>query len=555
MRLGVAPKSIDQLSSGRTIVKIKSVRAPRREANLTALRGQVAACVLALPAFVGGYTGAGNAPSNHAAVAPLPKAAVMRLAAHPRRMFNDIERRTFEYFWNTTDPRTGLTPDRWPTPSPSSIAADGFALTADVIGAYRGYVSREAAAERARTTLAFLASRPQGSAAVGFAGYHGLFYHFLDMSTGLRSRNSELSTIDTALLMAGVLTAESYFDRDTPVERSVRHFADRLYRNVDWRWTERGGHRVRMGWLPETGFYTSTWDGYSEGSLLYILGLGSPTHPLRSDAWKAWASTDPGEWRSLDGQTFLAFGPQFANQYTAIWVDFQGIADPFMASHQSNYFQNGERATLAQQQFAIDDPHYWRGYSKYIWGLTACDGPGNVRAPFHGRMRVFHSYAARGITSSDVDDGTLAPTAMVGSLPFAPRVVTYSTVALMRMYGDMIYTRYGFLDSFNPSFTDAALAEHGHVIPGRGWVDGDFIGIDQGPILAMIENERSGLIWKLMQRNRYIRAGLLRAGFIGGWLYQRKASAALEPTPGARSTESARRAVATASKSPMARRP
>ncbi len=531
------------------------VRAARSDASVSAQKAKVAACVLALLLFSGEYACAGNASSNPAAVAPLPKAIVTRLAAHPRRMFKDIERRTFEYFWNTTDPRTGLTPDRWPTPSPSSIAADGFALTADVIGAYRGYVSREAAAERARTTLAFLASRPQGPGAVGFAGYHGLFYHFLDMRTGVRSRNSELSTIDTALLMAGVLTAESYFDRDTPVERSVRRFADQLYRNVDWRWTEQGDPRVRMGWMPDTGFYTSTWDGYSEGSLLYILGLGSPTHRLRSDAWKAWTSTDPTEWRSLDGETFLAFGPQFANQYTAIWVNFQGIADPFMASHQSNYFQNGQRATLAQQQFAIDDPHYWRGYSKYIWGLTACDGPGNVRADFHGGMRVFHSYAARGITSGDVDDGTLAPTAMVGSLPFAPRVVSYSTVALMRTYGDIIYTQYGFLDSFNPSFTDAALAEHGHVIPGRGWVDGDFIGIDQGPILAMIENERSGLIWKLMQHNRYIKEGLERAGFIGGWLDQRKASPPVETTLRSHRTEPAGRAAAKSRRSPMAHRP
>lgn len=528
-------------------MKLQSMQAGACAAKRRTLRGQVAAFVLALSTWAGGFASAGNASLNAGAMAALPKATVMRLAEHPRRMFKDIERRTFEYFWNTTDPRTGLTPDRWPSPSPSSIAADGFALTADVIGSYRGYVSRDAAAERARTTLTFLAGRPQGSQAVGFAGYHGFFYHFLDMKTGLRSRNSELSTIDTALLMAGALTAETYFDQDTPVERSVRHLAGRLYRNVDWRWAEQGGPRVRMGWLPDTGFYTSTWNGYSEGSLIYILGLGSPTHPLRSDAWKAWTATDPTEWRSLDGQTFLAFGPQFANQYTAIWVDFKGIADPFMESHQSNYFQNGKRATLAQQQFAIEDPHHWKGYSKDIWGLTACDGPGNVRAPFRGRIRVFHSYAARGITSSDVDDGTLAPTAMVGSLPFAPQVVIYSTAALLRTYGDMIYTRYGFLDSFNPSFTHAALAEHGRVIPGRGWVDGDFIGIDQGPILTMIENQRSGLIWKLMQRNPYIRAGLLRAGFIGGWLYQRKTSPHRETARPTRRTGPAQGSAAKAS--------
>lgn len=457
------------------------------------------------------------APSPDA-IDPLPKATVLKLTHHPQRMLADIERRTFEYFWNTTDRRTGLTPDRWPTASPSSIAAVGFALTADVVGAYRGYVSRKAAAERARTTLAFLASRPQGAGAAGYAGYHGLFYHFLDMKTGLRYQDRELSTIDTALLMAGVLTAESYFNRDTAVERSVRHLARRLYRNVDWRWTEKGDPRVRMAWLPETGFDSMTWDGYNEGSLIYILGMGSPTHPLQRDAWDAWSATDARYWKSMDGETFLTFGPQFAHQYTAIWVDFRGITSGFMAIHHTNYFENGERATFAQQRFAMDNPHHWTGYNKDIWGLTACDGPGNVVASYHGHAREFHSYAARGITSADVDDGTLAPTAMVASLPFAPTIVTDSVVALMRKYGDIIYTRYGFLDSFNPSFTHARLAEEGHVIPGRGWVDGDFIGIDQGPILEMIENQRSGLIWRLLRRNPYVRAGLLRAGFVGKWL-------------------------------------
>lgn len=491
-----------------------------RLASPMAMAAGVAAAIMLLPLA----TSASAAARSRAPVTaqnaedPLPKATVLNLADHPQRMLADIERRTFEYFWKTTNPATGLSPDRWPTPSPSSIAADGFALTADVIGAYRRYVSREAAAERARTTLAFLASRPQGPGPVGYAGYHGLFYHFLDMKTGVRYQDRELSTIDTALLMAGVLTAESYFDRDTAVERSVRRLADRLYRNVDWRWTEKGDPRVRMAWLPETGFDPMTWDGYNEGSLIYILGMGSPTHPLQRDAWDAWSATDARYWKSMDGETFLTFGPQFAHQYTAIWVDFRGITFGFMAIHHTNFFENGERATFAQQRFAMDNPHHWTGYSKDIWGLTACDGPGDVRAPYHGRMREFHSYAARGITSDDVDDGTLAPTAMIGSLPFAATIVTDSMVALMRKYGDIIYTRYGFLDSFNPSFTDARLAEVGHVIPGRGWVDGDFIGIDQGPILAMLENRRSGLIWKLLRGNSYVRAGLLRAGFVGGWL-------------------------------------
>ena len=451
-------------------------------------------------------------------VALISKACVRALANDPRRMYRDIERRTFDYFWDTADPVTGLAPDHWPSRDPSSIAAVGFELTAYVIGADRGYVTRHAAAARVRKILAFLLSRPQGKGREGYAGYHGFFYHFIGMRSGLRYRNSELSTIDTALLMAGVLTAESYFDHPTATERSVRRLAKRLYLRVNWGWAAPGTDpRVSMAWYPDHGFSQARWSGYNEASILYILGLGSPTYPLRSNAWSAWTATDEHDWRELDGQTLLAFGPQFGPQYTAVWIDLRGIADPFMRAHGEDYFENSRRATLAQRQYAIVDPDGWAGYGPDIWGLTACNGPGNVRAPYHGRMRQFHGYFARGITNPADDDGTLAPTAVLGSLPFDPKIVTQATQALLRKYGDIIYTRYGFLDSFNPSFTHARLARHGFVIPGRGWVDNKFLGIDQGPIIAMIENQRTGLIWRIMRRNPYVRAGLRRAQFTGGW--------------------------------------
>ena len=452
---------------------------------------------------------------------PVPLIAqpcVQSLASDPRLMYRDIERRTFDYFWNTDDPVTGLSPDHWPSDGPSSIAAIGFALTADVIGANRGYVTRHAAAERVLKVLTFLYSRPQGAGPKGYAGYHGLFYHFLDIHTGLRYRNSELSTIDTALLMAGVLTVESYFDHPTPTETQVRKVADQLYRRVNWGWAAPGlNPLVSMAWFPRKGFSKARWAGYNEASILYILGMGSPTYPLRNNAWSAWTATTGGDWRQLDGQTLLAFGAQFVFQYTAVWVDLRGIADPLMRAHGENYFVNGRRATLAQRQYAIDNPNGWTGYGPDIWGLTACNGPGNVRAPYHGQMRQFYGYYARGITSRDQDDGTLAPTAVLGSLPFATDYVTQATQALLREYGDIIYTRYGFLDSFNPSFTHARLAQDGYVVPGRGWIDDEFIGIDQGPIIAMIENQRSGLIWRIMRNNPYVRAGLQRAEFTGGW--------------------------------------
>ncbi len=458
-------------------------------------------------------------PPRHP-LASLSRGCVLSLARHPRRMFRDIERRTFDYFWVTADPVTGLTPDRWPSPhGPASISAVGFALTADVVGAYRGYVTRHAAAARVRKVLAFLLSRPQGPGRRGYAGYHGFFYHFLNMHTGLRYGHSELSTIDTALLMAGVLTAGQYFDHDTATERQVRRLATRLYRRVDWSWAAPGSSPlVSMAWWPGRGFSKLRWHGYNEASILYILGLGSPTYPLRDNAWGAWTATNHHDLRRLGGLTLLSFGPQFGFQYTAVWVDLRGIADPFMRAQGETYFLNGVIATLVQRRYAIINPHGWAGYGANIWGLTACDGPGYVRAPYHGRMRQFYAYAARGISKQNVDDGTLAPTAVLGSIMFAPRYVTSATQALLRRYGDIIYTRFGFLDSFNPSFTVARLARDGHVVPGRGWVDSAFLGIDQGPIIAMIENERSRLIWRIMRHNPYIRLGLRRADFTGGWL-------------------------------------
>ena len=466
-------------------------------------------------------------PPSHP-LAPLSRGCVRALARHPRRMFHDIERRTFNYFWNTTDPVTGLAPDHWPShDGPSSIAAVGFALTADVIGAYRGYVTRRTAAHRVVKVLSFLWHLPQGTSRRHDGGYQGFFYHFLHMRTGLRYRNSELSTIDTALLMAGVLTAGEYFDRDTPTERRIRQLAHRLYTRVNWRWAAPAANGlVSMAWYPRRGFSKWQWRGYNEASILYILGLGSPTHPLRRSAWSAWSSTDKHDVRRVGGLTLLSFGPQFGYQYTAVWVDLRGIADAFMRSQGETYFLNAKIATLVQRRYAIINPKGWAGYGRDIWGFTACDGPGYVRAPFHGRLRQFYGYAARGITRDNVDDGTIAPTAMIGSLMFAPHYVTKATQTLLRRYGDMIYTRYGFLDSFNPSFTDARLAQSGHVVPGRGWVAGAFLGIDQGPIIAMIENQRSHLIWRLMRRNPDIRTGLLRAGFKGGWLDRAPARAA-----------------------------
>ncbi len=428
-----------------------------------------------------------------------------------------VQVRTFRWFWNNTDPRTGLTPDRWPTRSFSSVAAIGFGLSAYIVGAERGYVAREAAAERTLNTLRFLYRLPQDSASAGVAGYRGFFYHFLDFDRGLRFQQVELSTIDTALLLAGALSCQQYFDRNDPVETAIRAYADSLYRRVEWRWARARPPVVSMGWHPERGFIDADWIGYNEAMLLNVLALGSPTHAVDADVWRAWTSRY--HWATFYGQPHVNFAPLFGHQYSHIWVDFRGIQDDYMRGRGIDYFENSRRATLSQQAYAVDNPNGWRGYGPNLWGLTAVDGPKDTTVTFGGRDRQFFTYRARGAAADEiVDDGTLAPTAAGGSVPFAPEITIPTLKHMRRIYGSDLFTEYGFLDSFNPTYEFGGRVQHGRVVPGRGWFDGDYLGIDQGPILLMIENYRTGLLWNLMKRNPYIVRGLCRAAFAGGWL-------------------------------------
>jgi hypothetical protein len=444
----------------------------------------------------------------------MPGLAAPRTSAS---LLDDIQQRTFRFFWERTDARTGLAPDRWPTPSFASIAAVGFALTAYPIGVQRGWITRAAARTRTLATLRFFAQAPQGPDPRATSGHKGFFYHFLDMRTGLRFGNTELSTIDTALLMGGMLFAAGYFDGDHPDEVMIRTLADRLYRAVDWTWAVQHAPFVSMGWHPESGFIRSDWDIYNEGMLLYVLALGSPTHALPDGTWQAWSARFERSWTTRSPQPHLHFAPLFGHQYSHLWIDFRGIRDAYMRGKNLDYFENSRRATYAQRAYAIANDGRWRGYGADIWGLTACDGPGDFTLATAGRDRAFFSYSARG--PGDRDDGTIAPTAALGSIAFAPEIVLPAATAMHTRYGRGIYGRYGFLDSFNPTLTDpTAPLRHGRIVPGIGWVDGDYLGIDQGPIVGMIENHRSGLIWQVMRRNPAIRRGLRRAGFTGGWI-------------------------------------
>ncbi|MES1158970.1 MAG: glucoamylase family protein [Terricaulis silvestris] len=430
----------------------------------------------------------------------------------------ELQERTFRWFWDVTPTRNGLTPDRWPTPSFSSIAAVGFALTAYGIGAERGWVTRAQALERTLSTLRFFDTAPQGAQATGVTGYQGFFYHFLDIQTGFRHGDVELSSIDTTLLLGGILFAQSYFDGSSADEREVRTIADRIYGRVQWTWLSPRAPIVGMGWRPEEGFLEADWNQFNEAGLLYVLALGSPTHPVQDGAWNAWTSNFESVWGEHWGQTYAHYQSMLVYEYSHVWIDFRGIRDSFMASKGMDYFENSRRAVLAQRAYATQNPGQFRDYGPEIFGFSACDGPGGIDARIDGVQRHFFGYDARGPGADD--DGTLAPMGVGGAVPFAPEVTIAALKEMKRRYGEAVYGRYGFIDSFNPTLNDASVSvDQGRITSGpAGWVNTDYLGIDQGPIVCMIENWRSGLIWNVMRKNAYIRRGLTRAGFSGGWL-------------------------------------
>lgn len=469
------------------------------------------------------------------APAPVKDAAPTVLsAARPELppLFKDIERRTFQFFWDTTNERNGLTPDRYPSRPFSSIASVGYALTAYPIGVENGWVSRQQAVERTLTTLTFFRDLPSGPQATGKGAHHGFYYHFLDMDSGHRFASwVELSSVDTTLLMMGVLFAQSYFDRDDPQEARIRQLADVLYRRVDWTWMQQRKPLLSMGWFPESGFIEHDWRGYNEAMALYVLALGSPTHPVQPEAWTVWTRTYDESWGVFQGEEYLAFGPLFGHQYSHVWIDFRGIQDDYMRGRGIDYFENSRRAAYAQRAYAIANPMQWKGYGENVWGLTASDGPQQTRQDYQGEQREFRHYSARGAGLADnFDDGTIAPTAAIASLPFAPEIVIPATLTMHERYGEFLYSSYGFLDAFNPSFDYEITLNTGRVVPDNGWVAGDYLGIDQGPILAMISNYRSQFVWDVMKRNPYIRKGLERAGFTGGWIQGPEAGQVAAPT-------------------------
>lgn len=425
--------------------------------------------------------------------------------AYSDASLRQLQRDTFGYFVAEANPRNGLVRDTTRPGSHCSIAAVGLGLAAYAVGAEQGFLSRSAAIERTLATLRFFHDAPTGPEPDA-TGHRGFYYHFLHMDSGRRAWSSELSTIDTTFLVAGMLASAAYFDLDTAEEREIRESAEELYRRVDWDWARNSSDAVTHGWKPESGFLRFHWTGYNEALLLYVLGLGSPTHPLPEASYDAWLSTYI--WKKLYGHEFVYGGPLFVHQLSHVWVDFRGIQDSYMRERGIDYFENSRRATHIQRGYAMRNPRRFRGYGENIWGFTASDGPGPATLSVDGRRRRFHDYRARGVPWGP-DDGTIAPWAAIASLPFAPETVLPAIQCFHERYPDM-ESVYGFKCSFNPTYDAAG--------DGRGWISKGYYGLDQGPIVMMIENHLTGWFWELMKRCGPLRTGLDRAGFRGGWL-------------------------------------
>ena len=423
-----------------------------------------------------------------------------------QELLRTLQQDSFTYFVHKANPTNGLVLDKSHEGWPASIAAVGLALAAYPVGVECGFMARGEAVQRTLAALRFFANAPHGPEPYA-TGHKGFYYHFLDMNSGQRAWRCELSSVDTAFLLAGMLAAAAYYEHQTAEEHEIRRLADALYRKCDWRWMQNGAAAVSHGWTPEKGFLPYRWKGYDEALIIYLLGLGSPTHPLPPESYPAWSSTY--KWKRIYGIEYLYAGPLFIHQLSHVWVDFRGIRDKFMRQHDLDYFENSRRATFAQQQYAIRNPREFEHFDEFCWGITSSDGPGPGTLLVDGIERVFYDYIGRGVPYGP-DDGTLAPWAVVASLPFAPEIVLPTIQNYERMQLKEAQ-QYGYKATFNPTYPVQPKHEY-------GWVSPYHFGINQGPIVIMIENHRSGFLWLLMRQCPYLVTGLRRAGFTGGWL-------------------------------------
>jgi len=423
-----------------------------------------------------------------------------QISADDEAMLDSIQQKTFQYFLMEHHPEWGIVKDRTAAWAPASIASTGFGLPAFAVGVERNWITREEAAKITLNTLDFFVSSVQ-SADTAVTGYKGFYYHFLKMNTGTREWRCELSSVDTGLLLMGIIFARNYYNLDDEIEMRIRSQADLLLNRIEWDFmmmpdTGKYARQISMGWHPESGLHHMGWSGYNEALFLYILAAGTGMEDV-AESYDSWLSSY--KWQTpYEGLSHVAFPPLFGHQFSQSFIDFRGIADVFMKEKGIDYFENSRRATYVQRQYAIDNPHGWVGYDSLCWGITASDGP---TAKYNFDDREFLGYAGRGTSGPDYnyfDDGTIAPYGPLSSLPFAPEIVLPTIKSINEKYGEKLWGKYGYYDSFNPT---------------AGWVNDDFIGIDQGPMLIMIENFRTGLVWNHVMQDPIIQKGLNILGF------------------------------------------
>ena len=425
-----------------------------------------------------------------------------------KEMLDELLAETFPYFLNQVNKENGLIADKTKAGIPASIAVIGFGLSCYAIAVERGLMSRDEAVSITLTTLYFFYNSPQ-SEEPDAMGYKGFYYHFLDMQTGKRAWQSELSTIDTALLIAGVLSAAAYFTKENERENKIRELADQLYRRIDWQWACNNKKTITHGWKPGTGFLRYRWNKqFNEAHLLYVLALGSPTFPIDKEGYREWTKTF--EWIKVYDTQYCYAGPLFIHQFLHLWLDLKDVQDGYNRKTGINYFENSKRATYVHRQYGIENPGKFEHYNHFSWGLTASDGPGPARRKVNGVDRVFCDYVARGAPYGP-DDGTVSPWAVVASLPFAPEIVLPTIRHAIERLRLKSPNKMGFDASFNATFPEKGENRYGWISPWR-------FGLNEGPTVMMIDNYQNGLLWKIMRTCPYIVTGLKNAGFKGGWL-------------------------------------
>lgn len=420
---------------------------------------------------------AGAVLATAAARSATPPSETKPLSAEDQAFLKDLAHRCFLYFVEQASPRTGIVQDRagmngTMVDNAGSTAATGFGLTALCIGASRGWIPKEQARLRVIRCLRYFWAHAYHD--------HGWFYHFLDANTGTRRLRSEVSSIDTAFLLCGILSTAGYFSTD----HEIHTLAKQIYERVDFNWMLNGHpYLLSHGVIPGSGFIPYRWSEYCEASVLYLLAIGSPRHPIPPESWYAWLRP---EVRYRDW-TFVSGGPLFTHQFSHAWVDFrhQMDGDPSYL----NYFQNSRTATYAHRDFCVGLRSLYADYDSDMWGVTASDSPSGY-------------VAWGGPPELGPVDGTLVPCAAAGSLMFSPEICLPVLRAMYKTYGDKIYGRYGFTDAFHPKWKG-----------GKFWVNPDVIGIDLGISLLSVENLLTGNVWAWFMHNPYIRAGMDLAGF------------------------------------------